>query len=85
MTTLLQLGVHRTKQISKKWAFQQWLLRPRYRHGVFATEYCRLFALKKAYKGGSRAPEDPPSYALGLDSLFMITELYCDEKQYLAL
>ena len=24
----------------------------RYRHGVFAMEYCRLFALKKAYKGG---------------------------------
>ena len=23
-----------------------------YRHGVFATEYCRLFAKKKAYKGG---------------------------------
>ena len=25
------------KQILKKWAFQQWLLRPRYCHGVFAT------------------------------------------------
>ena len=27
-------------------------------------EYCRLFAQKKAYEGGgSRAPQDPPSYA----------------------
>ena len=28
-------------------------------------EYCRLFAQKKAYQGGggSRAPQDPPSYA----------------------
>ena len=29
-------------------------------------EYCRLFAQKKAYqggRGGSRAPQDPPSYA----------------------
>ena len=25
------------KQILKKWAFQQWLLRPSYCHGVFAT------------------------------------------------
>ena len=25
------------KQIFKKWAFQQWLLRPRYCHGVFTT------------------------------------------------
>ena len=25
------------KQILKKWAFQQWLLRPRYCHGGFAT------------------------------------------------
>ena len=25
------------RQILKKWAFQQWLLRPRYCHGVFAT------------------------------------------------
>ena len=24
-------------------------------------EYCRLFAQKKAYKEGSRAPQDPPS------------------------
>ena len=23
-------------------------------------EYCRLFALTKAYQGGSRAPQDPP-------------------------
>ena len=26
-------------------------------------EYCRLFAQKKAYQGGSRALQDPPSYA----------------------
>ena len=26
-------------------------------------KYCRLFAQKKAYQGGSRAPQDPPSYA----------------------
>ena len=25
------------RQILKKWAFQEWLLRPRYCHGVFAT------------------------------------------------
>ena len=36
------------KQILKKWAFQQWLLRPRYCHGVLPPEYCRLFAQKKA-------------------------------------
>ena len=37
-----------------------------YRHRVSATEYC-TFALKKLTKGGgvgSRAPQDPPSYAL---------------------
>ena len=32
-------------------------------------EYCRLFAQKKAYQGGSRAPQEPPppppSYAPG--------------------
>ena len=27
------------------------------------AEYCRLFAEKKAYQGGSRSPQDPPSYA----------------------
>ena len=26
-------------------------------------KYRRLFAQKKAYQGGSRAPQDPPSYA----------------------
>ena len=36
-----------------------------YRNGVFTTEYCRLFALKWLTKGGSRAPQDPPRYALG--------------------
>ena len=35
-----------------------------YRHGVFAPEYCRLFAKKKVYKaGGGGVPQDPPSYA----------------------
>ena len=29
-------------------------------------EYCRFFAKEKAYKEGSRAAEDPPSYALSL-------------------
>ena len=29
-------------------------------------EYCRLFAQKKAYQGGSRVPQEPPpSYAPG--------------------
>ena len=28
-------------------------------------EYCRLFAQRKAYQGGSQAPQDPPSYAPG--------------------
>ena len=32
-----------------------------YRHSVFAMEYYRLFFLTK---GGSRAPQDPPRYAL---------------------
>ena len=31
--------------------------------GFSPPEYCRLFAQKKAYQGGSRAPKDPPSYA----------------------
>ena len=29
-------------------------------------EYCRLFAQKKAYQGGSRAPQDPPPLATPL-------------------
>ena len=41
--------------------FQQWLLRPRYCHGVFSPpEYFRLFAQKRPTKGGSQAPQDPP-------------------------
>ena len=33
-----------------------------YRHGVFATEYCRLFALKKPTKGGGvTGTPGPPS------------------------
>ena len=34
-----------------------------YRHGVFATEYCRLFTSKKAYKEGvtsTKGPTPPP-------------------------
>ena len=36
-------------------------------------KYCRLFAQKKAYQGGSRAPQDPPpspppSYAPVIDA-----------------
>ena len=27
---------------------------------ISPPEYCRLFAQKKAYQGGSRAPQDPP-------------------------
>ena len=39
-------------------------------------EYCRLFAQKKAYQeGGSRAPQDPPSYAP------VTTEHLCHEHQ----
>ena len=39
-----------------------------YRHGLFATEYCMLFALKKAYKGGVTGTPGapPPRYALVL-------------------
>ena len=48
------------KQILKKWAFQRWLLRPRYCHGVSPPEYCRLFAQKKAYQGGVTGPPGPP-------------------------
>ena len=49
------------KQILKKCAFQQWLLRPRYCHGVFATSgYFRLFAQKKAYQGGDDGHPGPP-------------------------
>ena len=31
-----------------------------YRNGVFATEHCRLFAYKKAYKGGVTGTPGPP-------------------------
>ena len=31
-----------------------------YRHGIFDTEYCRLFPLKRLTKGWSQAPQDPP-------------------------
>ena len=41
------------KQILKKWAFQQWLLRP--------PENCRLFAQKKAYQGGLTGTPGPPN------------------------
>ena len=56
------------KETLKKWAFQQWLLRPRYFHGVFATciEYCRWRPTKEG-GGGSRAPQDPPSLATPLN------------------
>ena len=42
-----------------------------YHHGVHATEYCRLFALKMAYKGGGGGeghghPRNPSSYAPGI-------------------
>ena len=47
------------KQILKMWAFQQWLLRPRYCHGVFATWILRLFAQKKAYQGGGGVTGTP--------------------------
>ena len=35
-------------------------------------EYCRLFAQKKAYQGGSQAPQDPPpSYTPGLKKYYL--------------
>ena len=36
-TRVLDENTLQKKQILKKWAFQKWLLRPRYCHGVFAT------------------------------------------------
>ena len=47
-----------------------------YRHGDFATEYCRLFAYKRPTKGGSRAPQDPPPYALATPASLIIILLY---------
>ena len=54
------------KETLKKWAFQQWLLRPRYFHGVFATciEYCRWRPTKEGGGGVTGTPGPPlPSYA----------------------
>ena len=45
------------KKIFKKWASQQWLLRPRYCHGVFV---CSKEGLPR---GGHGHPRTPPSYA----------------------
>ena len=54
------------KQILKKWAFQQWLLRPRYCHGVFATWILYVVCSKEGLPrggGGHGHPMTPPSYA----------------------
>ena len=48
----------------KKWAFQQWLSRLRYRHGVFRHLHIVGCLLKKRpTKGVSRAPHDQPPLA----------------------
>ena len=47
-----------------------------YRHGVFATEYCRLFAEKRLRKGGSGAPQDPPRYALVVQYIYLLIQQY---------
>ena len=63
---------HFTKNlILKKWAFQQWLLRPRYCHGVFATWILQVVCSKEGLpRGGHGHPRTPPSYAPGLKKLW---------------
>ena len=39
-----------------------------------SPKYCLLFAYKKAYKGGSRALQDPPGYALVFDAILLDRE-----------
>ena len=46
------------KQILKKWAFQQWLLQPRYCHGVCAT-WIGCLLKRRPSKGGHRHPRTP--------------------------
>ena len=51
-------------QILKKWAFQQWLLWPRYCHGVFATWILWAVCSKEGLpRGVTGTPGLPPSYA----------------------
>ena len=48
------------KQILKKWAFQQWLLRPRYCHGVFATWILQVVCSKEGLPSGDHGYPRPP-------------------------
>ena len=55
------------KHVLRKCAFQQWLLRPRYCHDVFATwilqVVCSKEGLPRGGHGHPRTPPPPPSYA----------------------
>ena len=56
------------KQILRKWAFQQWLLWPRYCHCVFATWILWAVCSKEGLpRGGHGHPRTPPSYAPAVD------------------
>ena len=44
------------KQILKKWAFQQWLLRPRHCHGVLATWILQVVCSKEGLPRGGPPP-----------------------------
>ena len=39
-------------------------------------EYCRLFAQKKAYQGGSRVPQEPPPPAMPLERVRVLKEIF---------
>ena len=48
------------KHILKKWAFQQWLLRPRYCHGVFVTWILWVVCSKEGLPRGVTGTPGPP-------------------------